>query len=149
MDLQDSKKRNNVFFEGSGNIQLQKNKENKTASSMEVVGRFLYSRSPAESYHWPPFSLDILSCVRRRTHSSGVVWKNKTGSFLTLHHSQLISSDASRLTFSLWSGSAPTHKDTTTLMQWHFYVLRPGTLADSEQSAVRRRAQFYLWSQQI
>ena len=58
------------------------------------------SRFPAESYHWPPSSLVMLSWERRRTHSSGVVWKKRTGSFLTLHHSQLISSDARRFTSS-------------------------------------------------
>lgn len=67
----------------------------------------LYLRSPAQSYHWSPVSLDMLSCVRRRTHSSGVVWKNKTGSFRTLHHSQLISSDDWRQTFSMLLRSGP------------------------------------------
>lgn len=57
-------------------------------------------RPPAQSYQSPPSSVDMLSCVRRRSHSSGVVWKKRTGSFRTLHHSQLISSDDWRQTFS-------------------------------------------------
>lgn len=66
----------------------------------------LYLRSPLQSYQCPPFSLDMLRCVRRRLHSSTVVWKKRTGSFRTLHHSQLTSSDARRQT-SMLSSSWP------------------------------------------
>lgn len=65
------------------------------------------SRSPLQSYHWPLCSLDMCSCERRRTHSSSLVWKNSTGSLRRLHHSQLISSEARRHTFSRLFRSAP------------------------------------------
>lgn len=70
-------------------------------------------RSPAQSYHLPPSSLLMLSCERRRTHSSSVVWKNKTGSFRAVHHSQPISSDDCRHTFSNVSCSAPEQPRTS------------------------------------
>lgn len=67
-------------------------------------------RSPEQSYHWPPSSWLMWSCERRRTHSSSEVWKNSTGSFRTLHHSQLISWDVCRHTFSSVLSSAPEQK---------------------------------------
>ncbi len=78
----------------------------------------LYSPSPLQSYHWSLVSFDMLSSVRRRSHSSGVVWKNKTGSFRTLHHSQLISSDDGRQTFSISLVSGSDDKDKAGLSFW-------------------------------
>lgn len=40
----------------------------------------------------PPSWWVILNQVPSRRHSSGLVWKKRTDSFLKLHHSQLISS---------------------------------------------------------
>lgn len=73
------------------------------------VAEFRRSLSPLQSYHRPPLSWDIWSWVRRRWHSLSLVWKNRTGSFRTLHHSQLVSSDDLRRTFSSTSTSWPAH----------------------------------------
>lgn len=90
------------------------------------------SRSPLQSYHWPLSSLDMWSCVRRRTHSSSLVWKNSTGSLRRLHHSQLMSSDARRHTFSKLFRSAPAGRAANNTLErergahsWRFSCRQP------------------------
>ncbi|TNN39130.1 hypothetical protein EYF80_050694 [Liparis tanakae] len=63
----------------------------------------VYSRSPAQSYQCAPSSSVMSSCPLSRAHSAGLVLKNNTGSFRTLHHSQLTSSEARRQMFSTLS----------------------------------------------
>ncbi len=69
---------------------------------------FWYSLLPLQSYHTPPSSQDICSWVCNRWHSTSVVCRNRTGSFLTVHHSHLVSSDDRKKTLSNTFTSGPS-----------------------------------------
>lgn len=78
---------------------------------------FWYSLLPLQSYHIPPSSGDICSWVCNRWHSSSVVCRNRTGSFLTVHHSHLVSSDDRKKTLSNTFTSGPSINTTANKRQ--------------------------------